>query len=190
MRQLPSIGNKASRTGKSSKSRVKYIQRNIDQQLVREEWTRTEWKDKRDDNANKRMERFNNRTYGVDLVEISEEDFSNIVLPAHAHQYVNFAHETTLRKLIDRFKTKLRDSTINDTCQDRISHILDHFNSNYSNSSFLQGKFMFMTENLELSVNENYTKVGYYAGSFHQFAAYALWIVNNTFKPLRLYFIN
>jgi hypothetical protein len=169
---------------------VDYIERDFDQQLARTQWNETEWKDKRDDNANKRLQLFNNRTYGVDLVEIGEEDFSSIVLPAHAHQYVNCAHETTLQKLVDRFETKLPDSTINDTCQDRISHILNYFDSNYANSTFLQGKFMFITKNLELSVNDNYTKTGYYTGSFHQFAAYAIWIVNNTFRPLRLYLIS
>ncbi len=169
---------------------VDYIERNFDQQLARNLWNETEWKDKRDDNANKRLELFNNRIYQVDLVEILEEDFPSIVLPAHAHKYVNCTHETTLQKLVDRFKLKLPDPTINDTCQDRISHILNYFDSNCANTTFIQGKFMFITRNLELSVNDNYNKTGYFTGSFHQFAAYALWIVNNSFKPLRLFFIN
>lgn len=168
---------------------MEHIKRNINQQIARDQWNESEWPDRHDSNANKRLELFNRETFNVDVVQITEKDFENIVLPAHHEGYIHCSHELTLQKLLNRFAEKLPDSETMDKCQKRINHILDYFDSNFTDSIFVQGKFMFITTNLELSVNNNYLNNGYYTGSFHQFAAYALWIVKNSFKPLRLYLI-
>jgi len=167
---------------------MEYIKRNINQEIARAQWINTEWTDGRDCNANNRLKLFNNRDYNIDLIQINQDDFSNIVLPAHAHKYINCRKELTLQNLYDQLKKSLPDTNVKDTCQERINYILDHFNS-YRNSTFLEGLFMFITTNLELSVNNTYQLKGYFTGSFHQFAAYALWIIRNYFKPLRLYLI-
>lgn len=167
---------------------MEYIERNIDQGIARDQWNNTEWADRRDSNANDRLELFNNRDYNVDLIQINQDDFSNIVLPAHAHKFINCSHEHTLHNLYDQLQKSPPDSNVKDSCQERVNHILDHFDS-YSSSTFVEGKFMFITTNLELSVNDTYQLKGYFAGGFHQFAAYTLWIIRNSFRPLRLFLI-
>ena len=167
---------------------MQYVQQNIHQEVVRNQWDKTEWADRRDGNANDRLELFNKKDYNVNLVQISQDDFSKIVLPAHAHKFINCSHELTLQNLYDQLRKSPPDFNVEDTCQGRIEHILNYFNA-HTNSTFVEGKFMFITTNLELSVNDTYQLKGYYAGGFHQFAGYVLWIIRNSFRPLRLYLI-
>lgn len=168
---------------------MEYIERNIDQEIARDQWNKTEWADRHDGNANKRLKLFNTKSFHLDLVQITEDDFGSIILPAHHENYIYCSHELTLQTLVNQFKEKPPDNNIKDKCHKRIDHILDYLKSNYSNSAFVKGKFMFITTNLELSVNDTYQLKGYFAGGFHQFAAYALWIIRNSFRPIRLYLI-
>jgi len=168
---------------------MKIIETHINQDLVRQKWIETEWKDKRDESANVRLNRFLKNEYKINLIEVGGSDFETIYLPEHAHEYIKCNTETSLATLVKRFEKNLPDSTINDCCYSRIIYILDYFNSASTNKSFLEGKFMFITKNLNLSVKSNYNNSGFYTGSFHQFAAYALWIVINGYKPIRLYLI-
>ncbi len=168
---------------------MKIINANIDQQIVRDQWKNAEWEDRRDGNANNRLGKFLSNKYRVNLIELSQSDFTEIFLPEHAHKFIRCNSEISLNSLIEKFKLKLPDTTIKDECSDRIGYLTDYFDLISSKNNFLEGKFMFITRNLELSVKSSYKNSGYYTGSFHQFAAYALWLVQNSYKPIRLYLI-
>ena len=170
---------------------MEYIKHNINQQSVRDLWNDHEWSDRHDGNANDRLEIFNTKTFKVDLIQIDENEFDNIVLPAHHEQYIYCQNDITLDGLVNEFKmNKLPNLEAKDKCRERIDYLFQHFDNWFNKSDYLQGKFMFLTKNHELSVQTSYTIDGFYTGSFHQFAAYALWISTKGFKPLRLYLIH
>ncbi|MEQ9422865.1 MAG: hypothetical protein RJQ09_00500 [Cyclobacteriaceae bacterium] len=170
---------------------MEYIEPNINQQPIRDLWKNNEWPDRHDGNANDRLEIFNNKTFNVDLVQIDLSDFDNIVLPAHHEQFIYCSSDLTLAELLNKFKIgKLPNFEAQDKCRTRIQYLYEHFDEWANKFEYLQGKFMFLTKNQQLSVQKSYKFEGYYTGSFHQFAAYSFWISTNEFKPLRLFLIN
>ena len=165
---------------------LKTIESNIDKYLVVKRWREIEWPDKRDVSANYRLNLLDNGSYKCDLIEINPSDFANIILPDHNHDCIK-CNEITLEDFRTKYFYQFKNLTSSCDCLDRFIHLRDHFDSFSSTSDYLEGKFMYLTNNLELSVKSQYKLPGYYTGSFHQFSTYAIWTKFNDDRPLRLF---
>lgn len=165
---------------------MKTIDSNIDKNLVVEKWRKIEWQDQRDGSANERLTRLAYGSYKCDLIEIESSDFSNIILPDHDHDCIK-CDEITLEDFRMKYFDQFKNLTSSCDCFKRFIHLRDRFDSFSSTSKYLEGKFMYLTKNLKLSVKSRYELNGYYTGSFHQFSTYAIWTKFNGDKPLRLF---
>lgn len=160
------------------------------------DWFQNEWNEgdsNYDPNAVERMKlhlkQDTNFTYR--LIQIEENDLNQIVLPHHIHEPVNIPTKGMyLNEFMVRYGDQILNHKCDNCCSQRIKFLLNRLDQFPSELSFIKGNFMYVTDIPDLGVKGHYTLPGIYAGSFHQFAAYAIWIHKNGFKPLVSYFLN
>lgn len=133
------------------------------------------------------------RTFQISLIEI-EANFAldKIIIPYHKssdHLFTTNVNGNTLKEFTEKYSYDNLKFNNHNACIKSTTYHIERFRN--QKNSFLEGTFMYCTQNVELSPDKNSRKGQYlYAGSFHQFAAYALFIKKFGAIPLRLYLCN
>jgi len=167
------------------------IQLNIDKSIFTSQWERNEWnpEDKvKDSNAKLRLEHHKQSNYSYDLVQLQQEDILTIIIPWHDHESIKVNRSgISMLNFGKKYINQVYDKSKVNCCLDRIRFLLKDFDTFPKEYDYVEGRFMYMANDPNLGIKGHYTRPGLYAGGFHQFAAYAVWIEKNSFKPLRLF---
>jgi hypothetical protein len=154
------------------------------------EWDKSETNSDPDQFARDRLVDHRKADFNYSEIEINEQALTNIILPSHNHIPIQ---NGTGQSLADFAKTntwRIADQSMTGDCLSRIRRPLSYFEGQGSGKGLLRGIFMFVADEPSLALLDHYGISGQdilYAGSFHQFAAYATWVHLNGFVPLRLY---
>lgn len=149
-----------------------------------------------DQNSLDRIKAFSNKELIISFVEISSDNvFNEIIIPYHAgkdHFFKTSSGGNSLQEFTSSYSFRQIGENINDTCSKSIQYHIDFFKSQKdAGQPFVEGVFMYCTKDVELSPDVNSKKGPFlYAGSFHQFAAYGLFVKQFGRLPLRLYVCN
>jgi len=165
-----------------------------------EKWTKAEVYNKEhernDQNSWDRIKVFSKKNLNIHLVEITpDETFSNLIIPYHSspnHFFKTRIGGNTLTEFTDKYSYPEDIENSQDKCLERFPY---HFNlfkhQKDMNQGFIEPDFMYFTQNVELSPDPHSRDGDFlYAGSFHQFAAYGLFVKEFGSIPLRLYLCN
>ena len=149
-----------------------------------------------DKNSWDRIKDFSELLLNIQLVEITpDETFNKIIIPYHSspeHLFQTRIGGNTLTEFTNKYPYPKDIENSQDKCLERFPYHFNLFeNQKDSSQGFLEPAFMYFTQDVELSPDPN-SRVGdfFYAGSFHQFAAYGLFVKEFGTIPLRLYLCN
>ena len=123
-------------------------------------------------------------------IEINEQALTNIILPSHNHTPIQIGTGQSLADFAKTNTWRIADQSMPCPCLRRIRRPLSYFDDQGSGKGFLHGIFMFVADEPGLALLDQHGISGrdiLYTGSFHQFAAYAIWVHVNGFVPIRLY---
>lgn len=149
-----------------------------------------------DGNSLRRIGEFRKKILDISCIEIeADKMLTSLIIPYHAgqdHYFKTSEGGNTLNEFLASYTYEhVRQNSLN-KCSKSLQFHIDYFiKQKTKNHSFVKGTFMYCSKNVELSPDENGRAGNYlYAGSFHQFAAYGLYINRFGPIPLRLYLCN
>jgi len=124
-------------------------------------------------------------------VTLTEDGLNNLILPYHNHpnNKVSQGGEPFWR-IISKYSgwigEGLYDACVQQLCW--LKHNIIKFNES---EDLIEAEFMFVSHDGELAMFGYYNNQGenkLYAGNFHQFVTYGLWVKENCYKPVKVYY--
>jgi hypothetical protein len=164
--------------------------RDVDKSEFISEWDKSESNSDPDPFARCRLDDHRKGDFSYSEIEINEEALTKIILPRHNHTPIQNGTGQSLADFAKSNTWRIADQSMTGICLSRIRRPLSYFEVQGSGNGFLRGIFMFVAHEPGLALLDHYGISGediLYTGSFHQFAAYAIWVHVNGFVPLRLY---
>ena len=125
-------------------------------------------------------------------VTLTEEALNNLVLPCHNHvnNEVGLEGEPFWR-VISKYSARIQEGA-SDDCLQRLDWIKHNIMKFPESEGMVEAEFMFVSNEGELAMRgyhmKDYGENKLYAGNFHQFVTYGLWIKENGYKPTNTYY--
>jgi len=164
--------------------------RDVDKSEFISEWDKSESNSDPDQFARDRLDDHRKGASTYSEIEINEQALTNIILPRHNHTPIQIETGQSLADFAKTNSWRIADQRLTGDCLSRIRRSLSYFENQGIGRGFLRGIFMFVADEPSLALLDHYGVSGQdilYTGSFHQFAAYAIWVHVNGFVPIRLY---
>jgi len=143
-----------------------------------------------------RINSFSLKKLDIFLIEINpSEVFNCMFIPHHAadhHYFKTRSGGQSIQNFINDYSFNEIQENYQNICSKRIQSQIDNFKKQKeSGHLFTEGFFMYCTHEVELAVGQSVQEGRpLFSGSFHQFAAYGLFIKEYGPIPLRLYLCN
>lgn len=123
------------------------------------------------------------------VVRLTETGLGNVILPYHTHVGIDVNSGGELFwDVVNRYEHRIRQQT--DACTTQIDKALRLINQLATSGNLLDFKIGRIFNNHALPA-QNYTDHGIgklYAGNFHCFVAYGLWLKGNVYRPVNTYY--
>ena len=172
---------------------MEIVESNTDRNNFIAQWEKTEWKSNEkeyDPNSNEILLFHKQNKFIYSIVELEFPDLEKIILPHHHHDTIIVQPSgISLLNFGKKYLNQVNDKKNDNSCLTRIRFLINDFIDN-NNKKYTQGRFMYIAKNPDLGVKGHYSLPGIYCGSFHQFAAYSIWVQQFQFVPLRLFFVD
>jgi hypothetical protein len=127
------------------------------------------------------------------LATLTEEGFQNLIIAYHKHgEHLKVSQGGF--SLVDTARTYMGDKLHpDDECWDKVHSLKAVIDREVQESGnlFPPDIMPFVSDVGDLAVHGHYAPQGsrsLYAGGYHRFAAYGLWVCENGFRPLRLHY--
>lgn len=129
------------------------------------------------------------------VVTLAEHRLNNLIIPHHNHVNNEVAvggepFWDVVSKYSKRFKVQKGGF---DDCLQRVCRAMKLIDQSIKLENLLGAKFMFISNGRELAMPgdvhyKDHSKNKLYAGNFHRFIAYGLWIKENGYQPIKVYY--
>lgn len=126
------------------------------------------------------------------IVTLTEDGLNNLILPYHNHPNNKVSRDgEPFWRIISKYSGWIEEGLSDDCTQQLcwLKHNIIKFNES---EDLVEAEFMFVSHDGELAMSGYYKKSQgenkLYVGNFHQFVTYGLWVKENGYKPIKVYY--
>ena len=144
-----------------------------------------------DPSALRRITEHEESNYRYQSIQLTEESLSRIILPIHnaAHHFYKTSKNTSLYDFAEQYEWKTLDENSNDDCVKSIRFQLKEYQKQLDDGlEVLERDCVYISTSSDLAVKDQETIDDFfYAGGFHQLAAFSFFVKRHGFHPFRIF---